>query len=112
LKKELGITPPICASCAKSKATWASFPASKSGHAEHVLGLVHCDLWGLAPAQTINGTWYVITFTNDKSHLVWVSFLKCKSNAFAALKEWLTFVEKETGCKLLIFHTDNGGEFL
>jgi len=23
---------------------------------EHVLGLVYCDLWGLAPVQTINGT--------------------------------------------------------
>ena len=23
---------------------------------EHVLGLVYCDLWGLAPVQTVNGT--------------------------------------------------------
>jgi hypothetical protein len=37
--------------------------------------------------------------------------LKCKSDAFAAFKEWLTFVEKETGCSLLIF-CNNGGEFL
>ena len=111
-KKELSITPPMCASCAKGKATRASFPASKSGHAEHVLGLVHCDLWGPAPVQTVNGTRYVITFTDDKSRWVWVSFLKHKSDAFAAFKEWLTFVEKEMGCKLLIFRTDNSGEFL
>jgi transposase InsO family protein len=69
-------------------------------------------LWGLALVQTVNGTQYVITFTDDKSRWVWVSFLKHKNNAFAVFKEWLTFVEKETGCKLLIFRTDNGGEFL
>ena len=55
-KKELSITPPMCASCAKGKATRASFSASKSRHAEHVLGLVHSDLWGPAPVQTVNGT--------------------------------------------------------
>src|ERR1700683_5341105 len=111
-KKELSITPPMCTSCTKGKATQASFPASKSGHAEHVLGLVHCDLWGPALVQTVNSTRYVMTFTDDKSCWVWVSFLKCKSDAFAAFKEWLTFVEKETGCSLLIFCTDNGSEFL
>ena len=111
-KRELSITPPMCPACAKGKATRASFPASKSGHADKVLGLVHSDLWGPAPVQTITGTRYVITFTDDKSRWTWVAFLKHKSDAFAAFKEWLTFVEKQTGQQLLIFRTDNGGEFI
>src|SRR6202034_520362 len=111
-KKELSITPPMCAACAKGKATRASFPAAKSGHADKVLGLVHSDLWGPAPVQTITGTRYVITFTDDKSRWVWVAFLKRKSDAFAAFKEWLIFAEKQTGQQLYIFCTDNGGEFL
>src|ERR1700683_3461217 len=93
-RKELSITPPICAACAKGKATQASFPASKSGHANKILGLVHSDLWGPALVQTITGTCYVITFTDNKSHWVWVTFLKCKSKAFTVFKEWLIFVEK------------------
>jgi len=111
-KKELSITPPICAACAKGKATRASFPASKSGHADKILGLVHSDLWGPAPVQTITGTRYVITFTDDKSRWAWVTFLKRKGKTFTAFKEWLIFVEKQTGQQLYIFHTDNGGEFL
>src|ERR1700728_1923582 len=111
-KKELSITPFMCAACAKGKATRALFPASKSGHADKVLGLVHSDLWGPAPVQTITGTSYVITFTDDKSHWVWVTFLKRKSDAFTVFKEWLIFAEKQTGQQLYIFHTDNGGEFL
>src|SRR5258705_6380538 len=102
----------MCASCAKGKATRALFPASKSGHANKVLGLVHSDLWGPAPVQTITGTRYVITFTDDKSRWVWVAFLKCKSKAFTAFKEWLIFAEKQTGQQLYIFCSDNGGEFL
>ena len=111
-KKELSITPPMCAACAKGKATRASFPASKSGHADKILGLVHSDLWGPAPVQTITGTRYVITFADNKSCWAWVAFLKLKSDAFAAFKEWLIFAEKQTGQQLYIFHTDNGGEFL
>jgi len=107
-----GITPSMCAACAKGKATRASFPASKSGHADKVLGLIHSDLWGSAPVQTITSTCYVITFTDDKSHWVWVAFLKRKSEAFTSFKEWLIFVEKQTGQQLYIFHSDNGGKFL
>jgi hypothetical protein len=59
-----------------------------------------------------NGTRYVITFTDDKSHWTWVAFLKHKSDAFAAFKEWLIFAEKQTGFQLYIFCTDNGGKFL
>jgi Integrase core domain len=111
-KKELSITPPIYTACTKGKATRASFPASKSGHADEILGLVHSDLWGPALVQTIIGTRYVITITDDKSHWVWVTFLKCKSDAFTAFKEWLIFVERQTSQQLHIFHTDNGGEFI
>jgi hypothetical protein len=111
-KKELSITPPMCAACTKGKATRASLPASKSEHADTILGLVHSDLWGPALVQTITGTHYVITFTDDKSRWAWVAFLKHKSDAFAAFKEWLIFAEKQTGCQLYIFHTDNGGKFL
>ena len=50
-KKELSVTP-ICAACANDKATRASFPTSRSGHADKILGHVHSDFWGPAPVQT------------------------------------------------------------
>ena len=79
----------------KGKATSASFPASKSSHADKVIGLIHSDLWGSALVQTIIGTCYVITFMDNKSCWTWVAFLKHKSDAFAAFKEWLTYVENK-----------------
>src|ERR1700683_3470532 len=97
LTKELNITPPICPACAIGKATHALFPPSKSEHANMVLGLIHSDLWGPAPVQTITGTRYVITFTDDKSCWAWDAFLKRKSDAFAALKEWLISGGRQIG---------------
>ena len=55
----------MCPACAKGEATQASFPAFKSSHADKVLGLIHSDLWGPAPVQTITSTCYVITFTDN-----------------------------------------------
>lgn len=111
-KKELEFIPPLCAACAKGKATRASFPKSKSGRAKNMLDLVHSDLWGPAPVQTIHGTRYAMTFTDDSSSWVWVYYLKRKSDAFAAFKEWLVIVEAETGRRLLVWRTDGGGEFI
>lgn len=109
---ELRATPPRCDACLKGKATRASFSTSQSGHADTVLGLVHCDLWGPAPVQSQNGTRYVMTFTDDKSRWVWAYFLRRKSDAFAAFKEWLAYVELQTSSKLRILRTDGGGEFM
>lgn len=109
---ELSITPPQCDACMKDKATRASFPASKSGHAKSVLDLVHSDLWGPAPVKSISGTCYVLTFTDDKSRWLWVHFLKTKGEAYKAFVKWLAYVEKETGLALCVLRTDNGGEYL
>ena len=110
-KRELNTPPSMCTSCAIGKAERAKFPPS-SGHAKDVLGLVHSDLWGPAPVQSVSGHRYIITFTDDKSRWVWVYFLKRKSEAFAAFKEWLVYVEKETGKQLRNFRSDGGGEFI
>ena len=112
LQKELSITPPQCNACMKGKATCASFPASKSRWAKSVLGLVHSDLWGPSPVTSIDRTCYMLTLTDDKSQWLWVIFLKSKGEALKAFLDWLVYVEKETGLKLCMICTDNGGEYL
>ena len=58
---ELSTTPPPCDSCLKGKSIQALFPASQSKQAETVLGLIHSNLWGPAPVQTLNGSHYLMT---------------------------------------------------
>src|SRR6201996_2342285 len=108
---QLNDTPPVCASCAGGKMTRASFPRSVEENAENILDLVHSDLW-TPPVQSLGGSKYAITFTDDSKRWVWVYYLRRKSDAFQSFKEWLVMVERETGRKLKHFHADLGGEFV
>jgi transposase InsO family protein len=110
-KEELEIEPPVCAACMMGKITRASFPPSESGRASQFLALIHSDLWGPAPVQSISGSRYMITFTDDFSRWVWIFFLRRKSDAFAVFKQWKVQVEKESGKSIRIFRTDNGSEY-
>ena len=110
-KEELNVEPLICASCTLGKMTRASFPLSESGRASQFLALVHSDLWGPAPVQSMSGSQYMITFTDDFSRWVWVYFLQRKNDAFTVFKQWKTQVENESSESLRTFRTDNGGEY-
>ena len=111
-QSELRVTPPQCDASMKGKATCTSFPASESRHAKSVLDLVHSNLWGPAPVISLSRTCYVLMLTDNKSHWLWVHFLKSKSEAYKAFVEWLTYVEMETGQVLCPICTDNGGGYL
>ncbi|KAK0222987.1 hypothetical protein EDD85DRAFT_778794, partial [Armillaria nabsnona] len=62
--KELSEDPGICAACAQGKSKHASFPPRGSDLAKDILDLVHLDLWGPAPVQSLHGCCYLYTFTN------------------------------------------------
>jgi hypothetical protein len=110
-KEELEIEPPVCAACMMGKITRASFLPSESGRASQFLALIHSDLWGPAPVQSISGSQYMIAFTDDFSRWVWIYFLWRKSDAFAVFKQWKVQVEKESGKSIRIFRTDDSGEY-
>ena len=75
------------------------------------LELVHTDLWGPSPMESLGGSQYYITFIDDSSRKVWVYFLKLKSDVFEVFKKWKVIVETETGLKLKCLRSDNKGEY-
>lgn len=48
--------------------------------------LVHIDLCGPTRTQSINGEKYFMLFIDDYTRMVWVTFLKHKSEAFEKFK--------------------------
>ena len=48
---------------------------------------------------------------DDYSRKSWVVPLRKKSDTSAALKEWVAVRESESGEKLKVLRSDNGGEF-
>jgi hypothetical protein len=69
-----------------------------------ILVYVHSDLWGPSCKPSLGGAGYMLTIIDDY-------FLKDKSKAFSAFKEWKTMVENQNEKKVKKLCTDNGMEF-
>jgi transposase InsO family protein len=76
-----------------------------------ILDYVHFDLWGASRKTSVGGARYMLTIIDDYSRKVWPYFLKHKSEAFSAFKEWKVMVERQTEKKVKKLRTDNGMEF-
>ena len=69
------------------------------------------DITGPEDVGTPHGEKYTLNFINDYSGMAWIYPLKKKSDAFNIFHEWKALVENETGERVKMFHTDNGGEY-
>ncbi|KAJ9536138.1 hypothetical protein OSB04_un000681 [Centaurea solstitialis] len=96
--------------CVEGKQTRVSFGVGKHNTKE-ILNYVHTDVWGPSSTPSMSGGKYFVSFIDDFSHKLWVYVLKLKSDVFETFKTWLARVEVETGKKLKVLRSDNGGEF-
>ena len=103
--------PTFCEPCIEGKQQRNKFPTSGRRRADEPLDLVHSDLCGKMNEKSLSGAEYFLTFTDDKTHYVWVYILKHKSQVFKQFLEWKVMVENSMGRKLKTLRTDNGGEF-
>ena len=62
--------------------------------------------------QSLGGSRYFITFTDDYSCYCRTYFLKSKSEALENFKEFKVSVETESGLKIKAMRTDRVGEYL
>ncbi|KAL5806123.1 hypothetical protein ACOSQ4_028856 [Xanthoceras sorbifolium] len=118
-KKEMVIGLPLlensnhlCEGCIFGKQHRDSFPVGKSCRAKQQLQLVHSDICGPMETESHGGNRYFLTFIDDYSRKTWVYFLKQKSKAFGAFKEFKVYVEKQSGLSLRCLRTDRGGEYI
>ncbi|CAI6012190.1 unnamed protein product [Closterium sp. NIES-65] len=106
--KEIG----SCPTCLETKFT--KFPFSSStGPAKAPLALVHMDVVGPTRALSLSGSRYFLTIVDDHTRAVWVYPLKTKGEVAAdVLKEWMPRAQRESGHKVKVIRTYNGGEFI
>lgn len=101
-----------CVACLMGKQTRQPFERNKANRARELLELVHSDLSGPMSDNSMGGYRYYITFIDDFSRKTFVYFLKAKSETFEKIQEFKSFAETQTGKKLKVLRTDNGGEFV
>ncbi|CAI7904343.1 unnamed protein product [Closterium sp. NIES-54] len=101
-----------CPTCLETKFTKFPF-SSGTGPAKAPLALVHMDVVGPTRAPSLSGSRYFLTIVDDHTRAVWVYPLKTKGEVVAAvLKEWMPRAQRESGHKVKVIRTNNGGEFI
>jgi hypothetical protein len=101
----------VCQGCILGKHPEKKFDKGKAQRASSPLGMIHSDIMGPFPQPSISKARYVLTFIDDFSRFTWVFFLKLKSEVFECLIEFKALAENESGCKIKILRTDNGGDY-
>lgn len=101
----------VCEKCLAGKQHRISFPVSKS-RAKERLELIHADLCGPMEQESLGGARYFLLLKDDYSAFRVVYFLRHKSNARKQIENYVRRAENETGCKIKVFRSDNGLEFI
>jgi len=105
--------PEFCEACTQAKLSRQPFPAETKNCARTYGERVHTDLWGPAQTMSMMGCSYYISFTDDYSRETKVQFLKHKSEALTAFKQYEANVSRQNpGVKLRKVRSDHGGEYL
>ena len=76
------------------------------------LELIHSDITSPFPHMSMIQAKYALNFIDDFSRYYWVYFLKRKSKVFDLFKVFKALVENQSGRRLKILRSDNGGEYV
>ena len=100
----------LCEHCHYGKHVATSHPTTTLRESSP-LDLVHSDVCGPMPHQSLGGASYFISFIDDSTRKVWAYPAKTKDRVFSIFKEWLAMAENQSGWNLKCLRTDNGGGF-
>ncbi|CAI7868975.1 unnamed protein product [Closterium sp. NIES-53] len=101
-----------CPTCLETKFTKLPF-SSGTRSAKALLALVHMDVVGPMRAPSLSGRRYFLTIVDDHTRAVWMYPLKTKGEeAATVVKEWMPRAQRESGHKVKVIRTDNGGELI
>lgn len=101
-----------CIACIEGKQTRTSFPKKSFSRATGSLGLVHTDLCGPMPCESLSGQKYFLTFIDDYTRKTYVYFLRRKDEVFEKFKSWKALVENDLNKRIKAIRSDNGGEYM
>jgi hypothetical protein len=102
----------VCQGCILGKHPEQKFDKGKAQRDSSPLEMIYNDITCRFPQPSISKARYVLTFIDDFSRFTWVFFLKLKSEVFECLIEFKALAENESGCKIKILHTNNGGDYV
>ncbi|KAM1070145.1 hypothetical protein TB1_002021 [Malus domestica] len=102
--------PMLCHSCLEGKFT--KLPFQSSEHKSVIpFEIVHSDLWGPSPCNSIDGYKYYVTLIDECTRYCWLFPLVNKSDFFETFVVFYSFVHTQFSASIKILQTDGGGEY-
>ncbi|UYV75826.1 hypothetical protein LAZ67_13001452 [Cordylochernes scorpioides] len=102
---------PECEACIMGKLTRQPYHPVTTNCTTKPLELVHMDLCGPMPYQSLGGSKYFFVLVDDFSRRTFIYFLKNKDETLGKFEEFKARVENELNLKIKDVRTDNGTEF-
>lgn len=109
---EINIPEKKCITCIKAKHSRKPFNKAGGERSKKILDLIHTDVCGPMPVQSLGGHKYFITMIDDYSRKCFLYPLKSKSEAFEKFKIFTLMIENQTTRKIKAVRSDNGGEYV
>jgi transposase InsO family protein len=100
----------FCKDCAMGKSKRSPFPETAT-RARRCGEVIHTDIWGPAQTNSLGGSRYYISFTDDYSRFRVLSFMKTRAEALEHFKQFTAMVEATHG-PIQHLRSDNGGEYI
>ncbi|KAI5333630.1 hypothetical protein L3X38_023762 [Prunus dulcis] len=101
----------VCEGCQFGKQHREWFPKNQAWRASTPLELIHMDLCGPMQNESISGNKYFMLLIDDCTRMIWVYFLRYKSDALNCFRKFKSMVELQSGFKVQCVRSDKGGEF-
>jgi hypothetical protein len=83
----------VCKGCAQGNITKNHFPKSDN-KVDGILDIVHSDVCGPMPSNSLRGYVYYVTFIDDYSCKTWVYFLNFKNEVLEKIQRVQRFSRK------------------
>ena len=89
----------VCGPCQHGKQTRTSHK-TKEFSTSKPLEIIHADLCGPTRTPALQGERYFALFVDDYTRMMWIYFIKYKSEAFECFKNLKALIENEKDSKI------------
>ena len=103
--------PVMCHTCLEGKFCKLPFVNSVS-KSIHPFQVIHSDVWGPSPCNSIDGFRYYVTFIDECTRHCWLFPLINKSDVFSTFVGFSNYVSNHFATSIKILQSDGGGEYL
>ncbi|GFR45348.1 hypothetical protein Agub_g6717, partial [Astrephomene gubernaculifera] len=109
--KQFAAADKVCEPCMLGKQPRVSFQSSSST-TSRPLELIHMDVCGPFPVESLNGNSYMVTFLDDYSGYSHLEFVRFKSDVPDVVKKVLVMFERQLDLNVKAVRTDRGREYV